>query len=331
MRPLLGIVLTSLLSFTLTGGVVIAQTSPVNKRCPMSGELIPDDAATVQYDGLTIGFCCPMCVRSFERLSDADKAAAFAKVRPAADLAAAPSVGAPANPTCPISGDPASAAARVVRVGAVDIGFCCNGCVSQFESWDRAKRFAFAAEHAPKAPINKACPISGQDLDPAKHGATPLAMHAGLAIGFCCERCPARFEQWDNAKRDEFAKSALSEQPVNLACPISGEKIGESSPREAFYGAVVAFGSEEFQNMWRCMSVEERAAAVKLMRDERAGTAPKPINAMCPIGKEPVDGRTRLTYKGHTLGFCCPGCDSAFAAWPEAEKDAFVEKNLKKE
>jgi len=51
----------------------------------------------------------------------------------------------------------------------------------------------------------------------------------------------------------------------------------------------------------------------------------KPINAMCPIGQEPiVDEVPTIQYKGNTIGFCCPGCDDEFMGWDEAKRDAFV-------
>lgn len=57
----------------------------------------------------------------------------------------------------------------------------------------------------------------------------------------------------------------------------------------------------------------------------------EPVNAMCPIGEEPVEedgGRT--TYKGKTIGFCCPGCVKKFNAWDETKKDEFVTMSLMK-
>ena len=50
----------------------------------------------------------------------------------------------------------------------------------------------------------------------------------------------------------------------------------------------------------------------------------QPVNSNCPIGKEPVDGKTFGSYKGETVGFCCPGCDKQFQAWSEERKDAFL-------
>ncbi len=53
--------------------------------------------------------------------------------------------------------------------------------------------------------------------------------------------------------------------------------------------------------------------------------AQKTVNAMCPIGKEPiVPSVGTIEYKGNTLGFCCPGCGEEFTAWDEAKKDEFV-------
>ncbi len=50
-----------------------------------------------------------------------------------------------------------------------------------------------------------------------------------------------------------------------------------------------------------------------------------PINAMCPIGKEPIVASAgTVAYKGNTIGLCCPGCAQQFLAWDEARKDAFV-------
>lgn len=50
-----------------------------------------------------------------------------------------------------------------------------------------------------------------------------------------------------------------------------------------------------------------------------------PVNAMCPIGKEPiVPSAGTIEYDGHTIGLCCPGCGKAFLVWDESRRDAFV-------
>ncbi|MBZ0171806.1 MAG: hypothetical protein K8E66_05455 [Phycisphaerales bacterium] len=50
-----------------------------------------------------------------------------------------------------------------------------------------------------------------------------------------------------------------------------------------------------------------------------------PVNAMCPIGKEPVvPSAGTVEHKGKAIGLCCPGCGKQFLAWDEARKDEFV-------
>ncbi len=54
------------------------------------------------------------------------------------------------------------------------------------------------------------------------------------------------------------------------------------------------------------------------------GSHSNPVNSMCPIGKEPIDGKTFAEHDGKTVGFCCPGCDKAFMKWDEQRRSAFV-------
>lgn len=50
-----------------------------------------------------------------------------------------------------------------------------------------------------------------------------------------------------------------------------------------------------------------------------------PINAMCPIGKEPiVPSAGTIDYEGNMIGLCCPGCGKAFMEWDVDRRDAFV-------
>jgi len=49
------------------------------------------------------------------------------------------------------------------------------------------------------------------------------------------------------------------------------------------------------------------------------------VNAMCPIGKEPIVASAgTVEYKGVTIGLCCPGCGEQFLSWDEARKDEFL-------
>lgn len=53
-------------------------------------------------------------------------------------------------------------------------------------------------------------------------------------------------------------------------------------------------------------------------------TEPAAINTVCPVSKEPIDGRSFVRHKEHRIGFCCPGCESTFVSWDSGRKDAFV-------
>ena len=54
------------------------------------------------------------------------------------------------------------------------------------------------------------------------------------------------------------------------------------------------------------------------------------VNDRCPIRGEEIDSETQMrVWRGHAIGFCCPGCDTKWDAKPDAEKDAFLAKYVK--
>jgi hypothetical protein len=56
----------------------------------------------------------------------------------------------------------------------------------------------------------------------------------------------------------------------------------------------------------------------------------KAVNDRCPIQGEEIDAETPMRqWRGHSIGFCCPGCDKKWDAKPDAEKDAFLAKYVK--
>lgn len=74
-----------------------------------------------------------------------------------------------------------------------------------------------------------------------------------------------------------------------------------------------------------CCSLASSPALAQGHGSNDARTGSEPINAMCPIGKEPiVPSAGAVEYKGKTIGLCCPGCGKQFLAWDEPRKDEFV-------
>lgn len=51
----------------------------------------------------------------------------------------------------------------------------------------------------------------------------------------------------------------------------------------------------------------------------------EPVNAICPIGKEPIVASAgTVEHRGAVVGLCCPGCARPFLAWSEPRRDEFV-------
>lgn len=79
-----------------------------------------------------------------------------------------------------------------------------------------------------------------------------------------------------------------------------------------------------------CLCLTAPATLALAQHDGHAHDSPTqhaadPVNAMCPIGVEPiVPSAGTVEYKGKTIGLCCPGCGEQFLAWDEARKDEFV-------
>jgi hypothetical protein len=73
-----------LLSFTFVSGCASNSNSGapqplLNKVCLVSGEAVPADGPTVDYQGGKIGFCCKDCIKKWDAMNDEAKKAALAK------------------------------------------------------------------------------------------------------------------------------------------------------------------------------------------------------------------------------------------------------------
>lgn len=55
-----------------------ASAEPVNDHCPIMGGDVTAEGGTVEWDGKTVGFCCPQCIDKWTALSDEEKTDALA-------------------------------------------------------------------------------------------------------------------------------------------------------------------------------------------------------------------------------------------------------------
>ena len=72
--------------------------------------------------------------------------------------------------------------------------FCCGNCAGKFTA--DSKKFAVKANHqlvATKQYEQKACPISGNPLDP-----DTAVKVAGVSVAFCCNNCKGKVESAEN-------------------------------------------------------------------------------------------------------------------------------------
>lgn len=105
---------------------------------------------------------------------------------------------------CILSGKPVKADKTVDYKGG-KVYFCCENCPKAFD----------AAKHSTKANhqlvltgqfVQKACPLSGKDLDPS----TAIKVN-GVEVSFCCNNCKGAVSKADDAKKGEmvFADKAF--------------------------------------------------------------------------------------------------------------------------
>jgi YHS domain-containing protein len=190
---------------------------PINTVCPVSGKPV-DAQFTVAFEGKTVGFCCNNCPKTFEKEPAKFKDKIKADAAPATPVAAAdkkatdaPAGSKPNNTLCPRKNTPVNPELVLAYDGKI-VGLCCQECFGKFKEnpskyvanlkFDVAtpekKPEAKPAEKKPEdkkpaaaaKPVNAECPVSGQAI---KEGF--LTSLDGKSVGFCCDKCLAKFNQ----------------------------------------------------------------------------------------------------------------------------------------
>lgn len=62
-----------------------SESVAMNANCPIMGSPVKPDGGSADYNGKTVGFCCPGCVDKWTELSDEDKAKKLAEANPTDD------------------------------------------------------------------------------------------------------------------------------------------------------------------------------------------------------------------------------------------------------
>lgn len=94
-----------------------------------------------------------------------------------------------------------------------------------------AKAKAEEEKKAFRQPINANCPVTGKPVN-----AEFVVIHEEQAIGFCCEKCKAKFEadpaelvkkvaEFKPKSEEPKAEKKESPKPINATCPVSGKPV----------------------------------------------------------------------------------------------------------
>jgi YHS domain-containing protein len=198
-------------------------------------------------------------------------------------------------------------AAEAVAVNAA--GEDCGACEGEAEAVAVGNPEAEAMPAALFTPVNAECPGSGM---PVKDGVNTIV--SGFTVGFCCGDCKEAFDAKPAAEQAAFVAEHVT-TTVNTECPGSGMPVAEG--KLALYnGFAVGFCCDDCKAAWH---ESDDAKKVAFIAKNHA-----PENADCPGSGNPINAEVVALYRGHTVGFCCEGCQGKFHAMSDDEKTAIL-------
>ncbi len=119
-RLVLGLAIVALA--TSAAVVTAALKEAKDATCPVSGHGC-DPAASADFDGGTVYFCCEKCVGAFEGESAKFAAKAHQQMVSTGQLV---------QKGCPFSGGPVKSGTQI-SIGDAEVGFCCPNCKGKVE------------------------------------------------------------------------------------------------------------------------------------------------------------------------------------------------------
>ena len=314
---------------------------PINALCPISKEPIAPSAATVEYHGHKIGFCCPGCIKTFQAW-DEERRDAFVRVAlagsapsqpkdnndipsAASQPAAAPSVSFPYPlDVCIVSGQKlGSMGDPIIKTyDGREVRFCSQACVPQFEEKPDEFRKQIDAKiieaQLMHYPIDT-CIVLGSRL--GSMGEPVNLVHNNRLVRFCCAGCEPKFKS-DPAKFLATLDKKIIEQQVKMypldTCVVMGGKLGSmGEPVNYIYNnRLVRFCCAG------CIKRFEADPASYMEKIDKAYAdtqrAAYPIDT-CVVADGPLGsmGEPYELVAGNTLvRFCCKGCLPAFQKEP---------------
>lgn len=175
------ITLVAVGALALGAGVLTASAGDKESKgklplCPVMGEPI-DFTVKASTDQGPVFFCCPGCIKKFEK-DEKKYAEKFKAQREALAKRSRIQVG------CPMSGEPVDKKATVEYKGQT-IRFCCNQCVEGFKKDPSKYMHAVAGSYT----YQTLCPVMGEEIDPKVY----TTLKTGEKVYFCCKMCIEKF------------------------------------------------------------------------------------------------------------------------------------------
>lgn len=110
----------------------------------------------------------------------------------------------------------------------------------------------------------------------------------------------------------EAVKDGAKEAAPLPECPVMGEPIDFTVSAKTDAGPVYfccAECVERFEKDPAKYAAKADAQRAALRKRDR-------VQARCPVGGEPLDGKTNIEHEGQKIGFCCSKCADKFKADP---------------
>ncbi len=213
MRSVLGAtVLVALLMMTVNSASAKDKSAAQHQlpKCPVMGEDIDFSVSTDTDDG-PVYFCCPMCIKKFNKnpakYSDGLKAQR-------AVLASMPKV----QVKCPVSGEPISMTA-FAEVDGKRIYACCKKCVAKIKANPKKYSAALAGSYT----YQTVCPVSGEEISATSFSELPT----GETVYFCCDKCSKAFLETPAKFTDALAKQGVRVDAKKLTAALAADHGGD--------------------------------------------------------------------------------------------------------
>ena len=277
-------------SSTGSSGATASTGTPINDRCPISGESI-DGKTTTEHDGKVIGFCCPGCDDMFAAWSEERRVNFITTALQGSQKSASDESVAKADDKAADSADEKSAAAADAAV-----------------------------QPGPTYPYPlTTCPVTGEEL--GSMGTPVVKVYNNREVRFCCPPCIETFEADQANYWKQIDEKIVDQQRMHyplVTCIVTEEQFWpDGTPvNHVHNNRLVRLASPEALETFKTDPEKYlKALDEKIAELQRADY---PLDTCVVAGSElgSMGDPDEITYMNRLVRFCCASCREAFNADP---------------